>query len=305
MYCHHHDSHQTNGDRLCQNAMRFSAGANFLILLLKYYAWHKTNSLSYLSGFLEIAFDTTLSCMNVFLLSWSRRPASENFRFGFGKLEAMGALLQVCVVCYGGWWLFRESVERISHPESITNHGVGLIIIGVSTLVTICVVCVQRYALKRAKSLLVSSDAVHALGHLVLNLGIVVSLVLSAYNIWPLFDVLVGVCVALYMVAASYPICKQSLKGLLDAELSVSDRAELLDIMRAVPGVEGVHQMRTRCSGNVIFVQGHIELNPDITFRQSHEIAHLVEDSIQKKFPKAQVLLHQDIIGEEAHVADY
>lgn len=307
MHCHSHEHHNSNvlKNSLSQRAIWVSAIANFFILCVKYYAWKKTNSLSYLSGLLEISFDTLLSFMNIFFLKISSRPANSGYRFGFGKVEALGAIVQVLVVLYGSIWLAVESIQRLAAPEKILNQMLGIYLIIFSTCITLGVVFVQQHALKRTESLLVSSDAVHALGHVALNLGILISLGLSFWGAAPWFDALFGCCVALYMVWGSLKVGRSSLQSLLDAELPLQKRKKIKATILAVPGVEGVHQLRTRTSGRVIFIQGHLEMCESMTFRQAHDLAHVVELQIQNIFPHAQVLLHQDIGGEEEHVKEY
>ena len=307
MHCHGSFvcSVKSRYDALCNRAVRVSAVGNFIILLLQYYAWRQTRAVSYLSGLLEIFFDLLMSIINVVVLIFARRPASHRFRFGYGKLEALGAFFQSLIVLYGCFWLVRESWESFLHPEPIYHHMLGVVLIVLSTAVTFGVAVVQRYVLSQARSLLVASDAVHVLGHLWLNLGILATIVCSYYGGPSYVDPLFGVCVACYMAYGSGRVMKQVVEHLVDAEVAPDVRAQIEKEICDHEKVRGVHQLRTRYAGVEIFVQGHLELDGDLTLRQSHDIAHEVEERILKLYPHAQVLFHQDISGEEDHAAYY
>jgi ferrous-iron efflux pump FieF len=58
-----------------------------------------------------------------------------------------------------------------------------------------------------------------------------------------------------------------------------------------------VHDLRTRSSGLDIFVQLHIEMDPQMTLRRAHEVSDAVEREIMAVFPNAEVMIHQDPEG--------
>lgn len=61
-----------------------------------------------------------------------------------------------------------------------------------------------------------------------------------------------------------------------------------------------MHDLRTRTSGPLIFIQLHIELKGSMTLYQAHEAADEVEASLCALFPGAEVIIHQDPYGLEA-----
>ena len=74
-----------------------------------------------------------------------------------------------------------------------------------------------------------------------------------------------------------------------DTDLLAAVRAEALD----VPGVLGVETLRVRKSGLEYLVDIHIEVDPDLTVREGHAIAHRVKDRlIRGAGPVRDVLVH-------------
>jgi divalent metal cation (Fe/Co/Zn/Cd) transporter len=61
----------------------------------------------------------------------------------------------------------------------------------------------------------------------------------------------------------------------------------------AVPGVRGVEKCYARKTGTQYHVDLHLEVDPDMTVRQSHEIAHRVQLRIKENLSwVADVLVH-------------
>ena len=83
---------------------------------------------------------------------------------------------------------------------------------------------------------------------------------------------------------------------MLDRQLPEEELEEIIaNQLCSVEGVYGIHQLRTRMSGPVRFVQLHIELDDDeLPLREAHRIADEVEDKIMHRFEHADVLIHQD-----------
>jgi len=301
VFCTHGHQHvgRDEGNKLCIRAMRASVYANVLVLLLKSFAWYKTGAISYLAGIIEIFLDLVISLMNFLIMIVSRKPASFYYRFGYGKIESLGALLQSVMMLYGSGWLIIESLRGLVSSHTVHEHGLGIILILLSTVVTLLLVCIQQYTLRRTSSLLVSSDAIHARGHLLFNLGILIALVASYYNVFAWIDPVFGVGVALYMIWGACKVGRHSLRGLLDAEVSEEARKKIEKIIMQHKKIAGFHKLRTRYSGSEIFVQAHIEMSGAISLLEAHDIAHAVEAKIVEAFPGAQVVLHQDPVEEE------
>ena len=62
----------------------------------------------------------------------------------------------------------------------------------------------------------------------------------------------------------------------------------------SVPGVLGAHDLRTRISGNVWFVQLHLELPGELSLSEAHTISDRAAAEIENAYPRAEVLVHAD-----------
>jgi ferrous-iron efflux pump FieF len=63
--------------------------------------------------------------------------------------------------------------------------------------------------------------------------------------------------------------------------------------------VRALHELKTRQAGGVVFIQVHLELDPNMALARAHAISDRVERAILAGFPNAEVIIHQDPAGAE------
>jgi ferrous-iron efflux pump FieF len=83
----------------------------------------------------------------------------------------------------------------------------------------------------------------------------------------------------------------------MDSELPETERARILGIVQAQPGVIGAHDMRTRSDGEYIFIDLHVEMNGDMTLRAAHELSERITAAVRTEIPNADIIIHQDPEG--------
>jgi ferrous-iron efflux pump FieF len=76
--------------------------------------------------------------------------------------------------------------------------------------------------------------------------------------------------------------------------LEEEDENALIDLISHCEGVRGYHDLRTRQSGVVQFIQFHLELDGSQSLKSAHAIGDRLEAQIQERFPRAEILVHHD-----------
>ena len=88
----------------------------------------------------------------------------------------------------------------------------------------------------------------------------------------------------------------------MDHEFPPHDRTAIINLAMKHPEVVAVHELRTRSSGILSFVQLHLEMDGTHTLFRAHQIADEVEAEIIKHYPETDVIIHQDPAGlNESH----
>src|SRR5690606_13286971 len=151
----------------------------------------------------------------------------------------------------------------------------------------------QRHVIRHTGSTAIRADALHYRSDLMMNASIIAALILAHYGITRA-DAVFGIGIALLIGFSALQIGRDAVQILMDHELPDEVRKEALALARAVPGVIDVHDLRTRESGQQWFMQLHLELPGDLPLSEAHALGEQVRLAIQKRYSRAEVLVHKD-----------
>ncbi len=275
-----------------------------MLIIVKMIAFFVTDSVSVLSSLMDSSFDGFASLMTMLAIMHAATPADEEHRFGHGKLEALSALAQAVFVFGSALFLIFESVHRFIEPQRIKDPTVGIEVMIFSIALTFVLIIFQMYVIRKTKSVAISADHMHYRGDLLMNLGVFGAMVLSYYSRWPYFDPIFASVIALSLLWASYAITKESFDILMDKEIPTADREKILKLVTDHPEVQAVHDLRTRSTGERIFIEFHLEIDGTLSLKRAHDITEQVEKIIYDAFPKAEVIIHQEPAGIDDHRID-
>ncbi len=275
------------------------------LVLFKFGAWIATESLSLLSTLIDSLLDVGASLINLYAVHHALQPADKEHRFGHGKAEPLAGLAQAAFISGSALFILFEAGDRLLHPRDVVNIDAGLGVMGVSIVFTLLLIGFQRYVVKKTGSVAIQADSMHYKMDVLVNLGVIVSLVLVSQFGWLFVDPLIAVAIALYIFRGAWEIGTKSLDLLMDHELPENERKRIEEIALGHPGVLGLHDMRTRSSGMNLFIQFHLDMNGDISLKEAHVIAEAVMYKIEDAFPNAEVLIHEDPAGIDERRLDF
>jgi ferrous-iron efflux pump FieF len=92
---------------------------------------------------------------------------------------------------------------------------------------------------------------------------------------------------------------------LMDKALPDEVVARIRSVALSIPGVLGLHDLRTRRSGLRYCIQCHVEIADHTTLLEAHAIADAVEERLEAEFPGADVIIHQDPRPLVAQAGDF
>ena len=264
-----------------------------LLISVKLVAWYLSDSVAMLASLVDSLMDAAASLVNLLAIRYSLVPADAEHRFGHGKAEALAGLGQAVLITVSAIFLLNESAGRLMSPQPLeaTTLAVGVMIF--SIMVTLALLRLQQYTVKRTGSTAVEADSLHYLSDLAMNGGILLALVGASFGLlW--LDGLAGLLIGLYVLRAAWQVGNHSSQLLLDREMSADVRQIIASIVAEHPLALGFHQLRTRESGRTCFIQMHVDMDENLTLRDAHALVDSIERRIHEHFPEADVLIHQD-----------
>lgn len=284
--------------------MKLATSASVLVaatlIAIKGVAWWQTGSVAMLGSLLDSVLDGVAAGINLFFVRHALQPADHEHRFGHGKAEPIGGMFQAIIIGASALFLIAECVRRLIEPAMPANARLGITVMVVASLLVGALVVFQRYVVKRTGSLIVSGDALHGLGDVGINLGVIVALLIATRFDAPYVDPVIGILLALVLVRGAWKIGNNAIGQLMDVEFSAEERLRIREIALSHPEISDIHDLRTRRAGLSSFIQLHIEMDGNMPLARAHDIADQVEMTIREAFPGAEVLIHEDPEGTES-----
>ncbi|HLT76564.1 MAG TPA: cation diffusion facilitator family transporter [Ferrovibrio sp.] len=283
--------------RLMRRATYASVSVALLLVAAKLAAWLVTGSMALLASLIDSLLDGLASVVNLLAVRHALTPADREHRFGHGKAEALAGLGQGALIVGSALFLIVESIDRLLAPRPVSETTAGLAVMGLSIVATAALVLYQRHVVKRTGSLAISADRLHYVGDLLTNATVIVALLLASRSSLSWVDPACALVVAGVILKSAYDIVRGALDHLMDRELADEDRERIKAVVRRHPEAQAMHDLRTRQAGNQIFIQFHLELDPEMPLREAHRIGEEIERELMQVFPGAEVIIHHDPAG--------
>ncbi|MBL8258265.1 MAG: cation diffusion facilitator family transporter [Candidatus Competibacteraceae bacterium] len=283
--------------RLLRRATYASVAVATILIAAKLAAALLTQSVSVLASLVDSMMDVAASIINLLAVHYSLQPPDRDHRFGHGKAEPLAGLAQAAFIAGSAVFLILHAIDRLLHPQPVVDAAVGIGVQLVAIVLTGGLLLFQRQVIRQTQSTAISADALHYATDLLSNAAIIVAIGLSVLG-WPSMDSIFAIGIALYILYSAGHIGHESIQLLLDRELPAEVHARIKEIVRANPQVRGVHDVRTRRSGQTYFIQLHLMLDDRLPLVEAHRVGDEVEAAIKAAFPNADVLIHQDPTSE-------
>ena len=291
--------HKQRAAHLMRRAAMASVTVSGFLVAIKTFAYFASHSVSMLASLADSALDLFTSTLNLFAIHQALTPADEEHRFGHGKAEPLAGLAQAAFITASALFLVIQAVNRILAPEPLDNSIPALVVMCVAIACAIGLILYERRVVRETGSVALEADQTHYLGDLATNIGVVLALVLTVYVGWTLADPIIAIAVAAVMVFTAWGVGRTSLDQLMDHELPQDEREKIAAIVRGHGAVRSLHELKTRKAGLSVFIQVHLELDPQMKLAEAHAISDEVERDLMAAFPGAEVIIHQDPAGYE------
>ena len=283
-------------ERLVNFSGRAAIAAASLLIIVKLVAWILTGSSSILAALTDSLMDVTTSIINLLAIKIALQPADNEHRFGHGKAESLAGLAQAAFISGSAVFLIFNSISALINEQKVVASNIGIAVMIFSVLITILLVSFQSYVVKKTDSMVIKADSLHYRTDIFLNTAVLAALVLAGMG-WYWADGVFAIAVSIYILYGAWAIGVQSIDALMDKQLPSSEEELIVKMAYRIEGVHGVHDLRTRQSGNTKFIQLHLELDDHLNLYEAHIKADSLEVELEKQFPVTDILIHLDPVS--------
>lgn len=269
-----------------------------VLLVAKAWAAYRTGSTAMLGSLADTALDVIASLTTLVGIRIAAIPADTDHRFGHGKAEALVALAQVVLITVSAIGIGWRATDRLINGARTAAMGDGIAVSLLAIIFTFALLWYQRRVIVRTGSVAIKTDNIHYRSDLYLNLTVVIALMLEQALHVAGADAVAGIGIALWLLWGAWRASSESLAQLMDREWPESERQQFLAAAAGYPELKGLHDLRTRKSGTLRFVQFHVWVPADWTVQEAHDTLDRVEEELQHRFPGTEILIHVDPEGQ-------
>lgn len=257
-----------------------------------------TGSLAILSEAMHSALDLVAAIITVFAVHASDAPPDKKHNYGHGKIENLSALFEAALLLLTCFWIIYEAIERLFFkPVHVESSVWAVIVIVVSIIIDYSRSRALLKAAKEHKSQALEADGIHFATDIWSSSVVLVSLGLLYVADWlnipwlEKVDAIAGLAVAIIVIWVSVRLCMKTIHDLLDT-IQPETVNEIKNIIQSIDGVEKINRLRVRHAGSALFSDVTIEVAPELSVEQSHQITINIEQAIAATFDSSDVVVH-------------
>ena len=229
------------------------------------------------------------------------KPVDHTHGYGHGKFETLATLIVGCILILAGVGIMLAGIKDcidFFHGEIGERPRIIALIVAVLSIVLKEGVFRYTYSCgRKINSPILIANAIHhrsdAFSSVATLIGVAGALFLGQKGL--ILDPIAAIFVSFYICKSGYGAVKPSIDELLEKSLSQETEEEIRQILRSVPGIEGVHKLRTRKIGDKIAIEAHTEMDGKMSLEAAHCIATEAENELRKHFgSKTHVGIHME-----------
>jgi cation diffusion facilitator family transporter len=264
--------------------------ANWVVAAAKLAFGLLSQSASVTADGLHSFIDGGSNVLGLVAMGVASRPADEDHPYGHGKFEALASLGIGAMIGIGMLELGRMALDSLLHDKHPQVTGTMAAVMVFTLVVNLAVTRVERHYGQKYKSTLLLADATHTLSDVFVTIAVLVSLLLVWLG-FPRADGLIALGVMVFVAWVAYGIVRQAVRILSDT--ARLDPVAVAHHTLGVAGVRSCHRVRSRGMEESVYVDLKIEVDPNLSTAQAHEVADRVEHTIQDAFPQVvDVVVH-------------
>lgn len=224
----------------------------------------------------------------------SHKEADEGHPYGHQRFETAASLILGALLLVVGFGMLWAAFTKLQTPQAVPTVHIVALWVALGSLVG--KELLFRYMLAvatRVKSSMLIANAWHArsdaASSLVVALGIIGNLLGYA-----LFDPIAALIIGLMIGKMGWDFGWAAMRDLLDHSADEQEVQQIRDTIQNTPGVEGVHDLRTRKMGDMIIVDAHVEVEATLSVEAGHDIAVEARRRVMQRHRVLNMMVHVD-----------
>lgn len=222
------------------------------------------------------------------------KHADANHPYGHARIETAASLILGASLAALGIGLLIAAGMRLQHPEQV--QAVHPFTLWIALIALAAKEGMFRYMLavaQRVRSQMLVANAWHARSDAASSLVVIVGIVGNLLG-YTFLDLVAAAVVGVMIAYMGIQFARDALAELIDTGLDEAEVRAIRNTLKAIPGVVGLHELRTRKMADNALVDAHIMVDPRISVSEGHYIAEAARSAVLKNHQVMDVMVHID-----------
>jgi cation diffusion facilitator family transporter len=286
---------------------KWVATISVVLLLVKFFAYYSTHSVSILTDALESIVNVAAGFIGLYSLYVAAKPRDADHPYGHGKAEFLSAAVEGTMIAAAGVIILYKAIETLIRPAPIHKLDTGIWLVAVTAVINGAVgyYCVRTG--KRNQSLALTASGRHLLSDTLSTGGIIIGLLLLYFTGYSWIDGAVAILFGLIIIWTAYGILRGSIAGIMDeADQQILARlVQLLNANRATNWVD-LHNLRVIKYGSILHVDCHLTVPWYLNVHEAHREIDVLAGLVRSEFGEyVELFVHSDgCLPFQCHICD-
>ncbi len=249
-----------------------------------------TNVLSMQSDGFHSLFDGVSNIVGLIGIQIAAKPPDKEHPYGHRKFETLASIMIAVILAIVAFEIVHSAFDRFGNGNHPEVTAISFAVMLGTMLVNYSVTTYESKKGRQLNSEVLLADSAHTRSDIYVSLSVILGLIAIRLG-YPIIDPAVSILIAFVILHAGAEIIFHSISILIDE--SQIDPEEISEVVCNVEGVIDCHNIRTRGPPGSVYVDLHVEVDPNMSTYKSHTISHIVQYRIKESFDGIEdVLVH-------------
>lgn len=239
--------------------------------------------------------DLLIDCVVIIASKFGSKAADEDHPYGHGRIETAATVFLSLVLAAAALGIIIEAAfTLVSSQTNLIPAYYVLWVAIISIILNELLYFWTKHIATQVKSKLLMTNAWHHRSDSASSLAVMLG-VIGAWLGFPKLDALAAIVVGFMILKIAWNFGWHSIRELVDTATNIEQTEKIKQFITEIPGVETLHQLRTRSIAGSIFCDVHVLVAPTLSVSEGHYIGQTVESCLTEKFPDiTDVIVHID-----------
>lgn len=281
--------------------------ANLFLALVKCVAGWLGNSHALFADGIHSLSDLFADAVVYIASKFGNVQADSEHPYGHQRIETAGTIAVAAFLFAAAAAIIISGMQHIvtarDHHTVISHYVLWIAVF--SLILNEAIYHITLSVAKKIDSDILRAHAWHRRSDAATALIVLIGVIGSMFGFYFL-DGVSAIIIGLFILRMAWKMGRKSFDELIDRGLNPTELTAISDTICHVPGVQALHQLRTRLMGGQICADVHVIVDREISVSEGHYIGDQVLDHLKEKFPKINdIVIHVDSENDEAqHNAD-